>query len=57
MIAITQPVRLGDRVQIGDADGQVEDIGLTYTRLRTPDNRRVLIPDGNWPAHASPTRR
>jgi small-conductance mechanosensitive channel len=45
MIAITQPVRLGDRVQIGDADGQVEDIGLTYTRLRTPDNRRVLIPN------------
>ena len=36
MIAINQPVRLGDRVQIGDADGQVEDIGLTYTRLRTP---------------------
>ena len=45
MIAINQPVRLGDRVQIGDADGQVEDIGLTYTRLRTPDNRRVLIPN------------
>src|SRR6478672_2165582 len=45
MIAITQPVRLGDRVQIGDADGQVEDVGLTYTRLRTPDNRRVLIPN------------
>ncbi len=45
MIAINQPVRLGDRVQIGDADGQVEDIGLTYTRLRTTDNRRVLIPN------------
>jgi small-conductance mechanosensitive channel len=38
-------VRLGDRVCIGDADGVVEDIGLTYTRLRTPDNRRVLIPN------------
>jgi len=45
MIAINQPVRLGDRVQVGDADGQVEDIGLTYTRLRTADNRRVLIPN------------
>ncbi|MGN6379129.1 MAG: mechanosensitive ion channel family protein [Gaiellales bacterium] len=45
MIAINQPVRLGDRVCIGDADGVVEDIGLTYTRLRTPDNRRVLIPN------------
>jgi small-conductance mechanosensitive channel len=45
MIAINQPVRLGDRVQIGDAEGVVEDIGLTYTRLRTADNRRVLIPN------------
>jgi small-conductance mechanosensitive channel len=45
MIAINQPVRLGDRVQIGEADGIVEDIGLTYTRLRTADNRRVLIPN------------
>lgn len=45
MIAINQPVRLGDRVSVGDADGTVEDIGLAYTRLRTADNRRVLIPN------------
>jgi small conductance mechanosensitive channel len=45
MIAINQPIRLGDRVSIGDAEGTVEDIGLTYTRLRTSDNRRVLIPN------------
>jgi small-conductance mechanosensitive channel len=45
MIALNQPVRLGDRTQIGDIEGIVEDIGLTYTRLRTPDNRRVLIPN------------
>jgi small-conductance mechanosensitive channel len=45
MIAVNQPVRLGDRVAIGDAEGIVEDVGLTYTRLRTPDNKRVLIPN------------
>lgn len=45
MIAINQPVRLGDRVSVGDAEGTVEDIGLAYTRLRTADNRRVLIPN------------
>lgn len=45
MIAINQPIRLGDRVLVGDADGTVEDIGLTYTRLRTSDNRRVMIPN------------
>lgn len=45
MIAINQPLRLGDRVAVGDAEGTVEDVGLTYTRLRTTDNRRVLIPN------------
>jgi small conductance mechanosensitive channel len=45
MIAINQPVRLGDRIGVGDVEGTVEDIGLAYTRLRTPDNRRVLIPN------------
>jgi len=45
MIAINQPLRLGDRVAVDDAEGTVEDVGLTYTRLRTADNRRVLIPN------------
>jgi small-conductance mechanosensitive channel len=45
MIALNQPVRLGDRVIIGESEGVVEDIGLTYTRLRSADNRRVLIPN------------
>jgi small-conductance mechanosensitive channel len=45
MIAVNQPVRLGDRVVVADTEGIVEDVGLTYTRLRTPDNRRVLIPN------------
>ena len=45
MIAINQPVRLGDRVCVADVEGVVEDIGLTYTRIRTGDNRRVLIPN------------
>jgi small-conductance mechanosensitive channel len=45
MIAINQPLRLGDRVSVGDSEGVVEDIGLSYTRLRTADNARVLIPN------------
>jgi small-conductance mechanosensitive channel len=45
MIAINQPVRLGDQVSVESAEGIVEDIGLSYTRLRTTDNRRILIPN------------
>ena len=44
-IAITQPVRLGDHVTIGDTTGTIEEVGLTYTYLRTSDNRRVVIPN------------
>jgi small-conductance mechanosensitive channel len=45
LIAITQPLRLGDRVEIGDDSGVVEEIGLTYTFIRTDDDARVVIPN------------
>src|ERR687885_343751 len=43
LIAFTQPLRLGDRVAVDGAEGIVEEIGLTYTFIRTDDNRRVVI--------------
>ena len=45
LIAITQPVRIGDDVEIGDAAGTVEEIGLTYTFVRTPERARLVIPN------------
>jgi small-conductance mechanosensitive channel len=45
LIAITQPLRLGDEVEVGDAGGTVEEIALTYTTLRTPDGTRFFIPN------------
>ena len=45
MIAFSQPVRLGDYVSIDDVYGTVEEIRLTYTYIRTVDNRRVVIPN------------
>jgi small conductance mechanosensitive channel len=45
LIAFTQPLRLGDRVEIGDDQGVVEEIGLTYTFIRTDDDARVVIPN------------
>ena len=35
LIAITQPIRLGDRVSYAGEDGVIEEIGLTYTFIRT----------------------
>jgi small-conductance mechanosensitive channel len=45
LIAFAQPIRLGDRVQIEDQNGVVEEIGLTYTFIRVDDNDRLVIPN------------
>jgi small conductance mechanosensitive channel len=45
LIAISQPLRLGDRVEVGGGAGVVEEIGLTYTFIRTQDDARLVIPN------------
>jgi small-conductance mechanosensitive channel len=44
-IAFSQPVRIGDRVTVGDETGFVDAVTLTYTVIRTDDNRRVFYPN------------
>jgi small-conductance mechanosensitive channel len=45
VIAFTQPLRLGDLVTVDDVEGIVEEIGLTYTFIKTADNARLVIPN------------
>jgi small-conductance mechanosensitive channel len=45
LIATTQPVRIGDRVTYANESGIVEEIGLTYTFIRTVDRRRLVVPN------------
>jgi small conductance mechanosensitive channel len=45
LIAFSQPVRLGDQIEIGGDEGVVEEIGLSYTFIRTPANARLVIPN------------
>src|SRR6059058_6166696 len=45
LLAITQPIRIGDLVTIDEQTGTVEDIRLTYTYVRTSDGTRVVIPN------------
>jgi small conductance mechanosensitive channel len=45
LIAIAQPLRLGDRVTVEGTEGIVEEIGLTYTWIRTRDNDRLVVPN------------
>jgi small-conductance mechanosensitive channel len=45
LIAFTQPLRLGDEVEVGQASGVVEEIGLTYTIIRGEDGAHFFVPN------------
>jgi small conductance mechanosensitive channel len=45
MLAITQPLRIGDLVTFEGETGTVEDVSLTYTWLRTGADARLIIPN------------
>ena len=45
LIAFSQPLRLGDRVTVGEQTGFVETMTLLYTTLVTDEGRRVYIPN------------
>jgi small-conductance mechanosensitive channel len=45
LIAVTQPLRLGDEVEVQGTKGVVEEIGLTYTWIRTRSNDRFVVPN------------
>lgn len=41
----THPFHSGDFVQIADQSGTVQEIGMTYTKLTTGDNKLIAIPN------------
>jgi small-conductance mechanosensitive channel len=45
MLAVTQPLRVGDWVTFDGNYGQVEDVRLNYTILRTGTDQRIVIPN------------
>jgi small conductance mechanosensitive channel len=45
MLAVTQPLRIGDQITVNDQTGVVEDVGLTYTWVRTGTDARLAIPN------------
>lgn len=45
MLLYTKPFVSGDFVEIAGQSGTVKEIGLTYTKLATPDNKLVDIPN------------
>jgi small conductance mechanosensitive channel len=46
MILIFKPIKVGDLVEIAGYLGVVDEIGLFVTIINTPDNQRVIVPNG-----------
>ncbi|NLX82243.1 MAG: mechanosensitive ion channel family protein [Clostridiales bacterium] len=45
MILFFKPFRVGDFIKTETADGNVQDISIMYTTLRTLDGKKVVIPN------------
>jgi small-conductance mechanosensitive channel len=45
LLAITQPIRIGDTVTIAEETGRVDDLTLAYTFIDTGDGRLVIVPN------------
>ena len=63
MIIIFRPFQVGDAIEAGSVAGTVEEISIFTTRLRTGDNRLVIVPNSTFTtqsvtnANAKPLRR
>jgi small-conductance mechanosensitive channel len=45
LLAITQPIRIGDLVTFEDKTGEVEDVRLSYTYIRLDNGHRLIVPN------------
>lgn len=45
MILFDRPFMVGDKIEVGSFYGEVVEIGLRYTRVTTPDDNLVSIPN------------
>jgi small-conductance mechanosensitive channel len=45
LLAISQPIRIGDLVTFEGETGEVEDVKLSYTYIRADDGRRLIVPN------------
>ena len=45
MLAITQPIRIGDSVEIEDVSGRVDDMTLAHTFIDPGDGRLMVVPN------------
>ncbi len=46
MIALNQPFKVGDYVELAGTSGFVDETNMMATTLHTPDNKKIVVPNG-----------
>ena len=63
MLIVFRPFKAGDFVEVNGISGVVEEIQIFTTQLKSPDNKRIIIPNGQVTSasiinySSNPTRR
>ena len=47
MLMVFRPFNVGDIISAAGAEGAVQEISMFYTKLKTPDNTLITIPNGS----------
>jgi len=47
LLLILRPFKVGDFIDAAGAAGVVEEIGIVYTTITTPDNKVITVPNGS----------
>lgn len=48
IILIERPIKVGDRIEVGEVDGDVIEIGARSTTVRTNDNIAIIVPNSKF---------
>jgi len=48
VLLFERPIRIGDRVTVGDVEGDVEEINMRATKVRTLNNISIIVPNSQF---------
>lgn len=48
ILLFERPIKVGDRVIVGDTQGDVTEINIRSTTIRTPDNISIIVPNSEF---------